>query len=55
MVTITIDKSVNLEKTNFININELYLALQEKIAFENELQTQAERAMNINESELIDF
>ena len=55
MTILTIDKNIDLEKTNFSNIEELYLNLQEKLAFEVNLQEKAKRAIEIDEIELIDF
>jgi hypothetical protein len=55
MTTLTIDKPINLTKTHFSNLEELYLIIQEKLSFENHLQKKAHRAMNINELELIDL
>jgi hypothetical protein len=55
MTTLTVDNALNLSKTHFSNIDELYLALQEQIKFENNLQKKANRAMNIDELELIDL
>ena len=55
MTVITVDKEVKLSKNNFSSLEELYLAIQEKLLFEVNLQKKASRAYNINESELIDF
>jgi len=55
MTTLTIDKNVKLSKTHFSSLEELYLTVQTELSFENNLQKKAERAMNINESELIDM
>jgi len=55
MTTLTIDKPLNLNKTHFTNIEELYLILQEQLQFENNLQKKAHRAMNLDELELIDL
>jgi plasmid maintenance system antidote protein VapI len=42
MTTLTIDKNIKLDKTNFDNIEELYLNLQEKLTFESNLQKKAQ-------------
>jgi hypothetical protein len=55
MTTLVIDKTINLTKTHFSNLEELYLTIQEQLNFENHLQKKANRAMNINELELIDL
>lgn len=55
MTTLTIDKPLNLSKTHFSNLEELYLIIQEQLKFEYNLQKKAYRAMNINELELIDL
>jgi hypothetical protein len=55
MSTLTIDEPVNLTKTHFSSLEELYFVIQEKLSFENHLQKKAHKAMNINELELIDL
>jgi len=55
MTILTIDKPLNLNRTHFSNIEELYLIIQEQLKFEYNLQQKAQRAMNINELELIDL
>ena len=55
MTTLTVDTGIELSKTHFDNIEELYLSLQEHLKFEANLQKKAEKALNIDESELIDF
>jgi hypothetical protein len=55
MATLTIDDNINLSKTHFTDIEELYLAIQEQLKFELNLQKKAQRAMDIDELELIDL
>lgn len=55
MTTLTIENNVELPKTNFQSIEELYFAIQKQISFEQELQEKALRWLEINESELIDL
>ena len=55
MTILTIDKPLNLSKTHFSNLEELYLIIQEQLKFELNLQKKASKAMEINELELIDL
>ena len=55
MTTITIENDIDIPQTNFSTLEELYLIVQRKLAFELELQNKAFEWLNIDESELIDI
>jgi hypothetical protein len=55
MTTLTVEAPINLPKTHFKTLEELYYSLQNQLKFENDLQKKAEEAMFIDENKLLNL
>ena len=55
MTTLTIENAIHLEKSHFQSVEELYIALQNQLIFERDLQLSAEEAVNTPYEDLINL
>lgn len=55
MTTFTIETDIDIDQKHFKTAEDLYGALQEKITFEEKLQKWAQRALEMDESQLLNI
>jgi hypothetical protein len=55
MTTLTIENSIHLEKSHFQSAEELYIALQDQLIFERDLQLSAQKAIDTPYENLVNL